>query len=116
MKFTEGDYIMYWFFLFLAIALELIGTSLMKISNGLTKLFPSVGMFIAYFLCFSIFSLALKKIDISIAYAIWSGVGITIISIIGIIFFKETINTAKVISIILIITGIIGLNLSGITR
>ncbi|MCH3963735.1 MAG: multidrug efflux SMR transporter [Clostridium sp.] len=107
---------MYWLFLFLAIALELIGTSLMKISNGLTRLIPSVGMFIAYFLCFSIFSLALKKIEVSIAYAIWSGVGITVISILGVAFFKESINMTKVISIILIITGIIGLNLSGVSR
>lgn len=105
---------MYWFFLSLAIILELIGTSLMKISNGLTKFFPSLGMFIAYFLCFALFSIALKKIDVSIAYAIWSGVGITIISIIGILLFKETINTFKILSIILIITGIIGLNLSGV--
>lgn len=107
---------MYWLFLFLAIALELIGTSLMKISNGLTRLIPSVGMFIAYFLCFSIFSLALKKIDVSIAYAVWSGVGITVISILGVAFFKESINLTKVISLILIITGIIGLNLSGASR
>lgn len=107
---------MYWFFLFLAIVLELIGTSLMKISNGLTKLIPSLGMFIAYFLCFSIFSLALKKIDVSIAYAIWSGVGITVISILGVLFFKESMNITKIISIILIITGIIGLNLSGVSH
>ncbi|AND84947.1 QacE family quaternary ammonium compound efflux SMR transporter [Clostridium tyrobutyricum] len=107
---------MYWLFLFLAIVLELIGTSLMKISNGLTKLIPSLGMFIAYFLCFSIFSLALKKIDVSIAYAIWSGVGITVISILGVLFFKESMNITKIISIILIITGIIGLNLSGVSH
>ncbi|WP_338433422.1 multidrug efflux SMR transporter [Clostridium tyrobutyricum] len=107
---------MYWLFLFLAIVLELIGTSLMKISNGLTKLIPSLGMFIAYFLCFSIFSLALKKIDVSIAYAIWSGVGITLISILGVLFFKESMNITKIISIILIITGIIGLNLSGVSH
>lgn len=107
---------MYWFFLFLAIVLELIDTSLMKISNGLTKLIPSLGMFIAYFLCFSIFSLALKKIDVSIAYAIWSGVGITVISILGVLFFKESMNITKIISIILIITGIIGLNLSGVSH
>ncbi|CAB1252634.1 DMT family transporter [Clostridium sp. MT-14] len=107
---------MHWFFLFLAITLELIGTSLMKISNGLTRLFPSIGMFVAYFLCYSVFSLALKKIDVSIAYAIWSGVGITVISVIGIMFFKEEINMGKVISIILIITGIVGLNLSGVNH
>lgn len=88
----------------------------MKISNGLTKLIPSLGMFIAYFLCFSIFSLALKKIDVSIAYAIWSGVGITVISILGVLFFKESMNITKIISIILIITGIIGLNLSGVSH
>jgi small multidrug resistance pump len=53
---------------------------------------------------------------VSIAYAIWSGVGITVISILGVLFFKESMNITKIISIILIITGIIGLNLSGVSH
>ena len=57
--------------------------------------------------------MALKKIDLGIAYAIWGAVGITIMAAIGIIFFKESISFLKVVSILLIVLGVIGLNLSG---
>ncbi|WP_019850104.1 multidrug efflux SMR transporter [Desulfitobacterium sp. PCE1] len=104
---------MQWVYLALAILLEIFGTTLMKMSDGLTKMLPTAGMFLAYALCFGSLALALKKIPVSVAYAIWSGVGIVIISAIGIVVFKETINTLKVVSIVLIIAGVVGLNLSG---
>ena len=104
---------MSWVYLFLAIFFELVGTTSMKLSNGMSKIVPTIGMFVSYFLCLSILSLALKKIDISVAYAIWAAVGIVIISIIGIVLFKEKINTVKVVSIIFIVVGVLGLKLSG---
>lgn len=107
---------MEWVYLGLAIALELFGTTLMKMSNGLTKLLPSVGMIIAYALCFGALALSLKKIPVSVAYAIWSGVGIVIISAIGILMFKENINPVKIVSILLIVAGVVGLNLSGVAH
>jgi len=105
---------MSWIYLFLAIIFELCGTTLMKLSNGLTKIAPSIGMFISYALCFWVFSLSLKEIEVSVAYAIWAAVGIVIISVIGIVFFHETVNTLKIVSIIVIVVGVIGLNLSGV--
>jgi small multidrug resistance pump len=58
-------------------------------------------------------NLALKRINISVAYAIWSGIGTAIITTIGILWFKEPVNALKLISIALIIIGLVGLNLSG---
>lgn len=105
---------MSWIYLSLAIIFELCGTTLMKLSNGLSKTAPAIGMFVAYALSFGLLSLALKEIEVSVAYAIWSAVGIVVISVIGIVFFQETVNILKIVSILLIVAGVIGLNLSGI--
>ena len=104
---------MEWIFLILAIAFEITATTLMKISNGFTKVLPTVGTFLGYIICFTFLSIALKKIDMGVAYAIWGAVGITIMTVIGILFFKESINVLKVLSILFIVVGVIGLNLSG---
>lgn len=104
---------MEWIYLFIAIICEITATSLMKISNGFTKLLPSIGTFLGYIICFTCLSISLKKIDMGVAYAIWSATGIVVLSTIGVIVFKESINTLKVVSIIFIILGVIGLNLSG---
>ena len=105
---------MEWIYLFIAILLEILGTTFMKISNGFTKILPSVGMILAYLFCFIFLSKALNKIPVSIAYAIWAAAGITIISIIGILVFKESITIIKAVSIAFIVIGVIGLNLSSI--
>lgn len=104
---------MEWIFLTLAIIFEITATTLMKMSNGFTKLLPSVGTFLGYIICFTLLSIALKKIDLGVAYAIWGAAGITIMSIIGVLVFKESINVLKIVSILLIVLGVIGLNLSG---
>lgn len=107
---------MEWVYLFVAIAFELAGTTCMKISNGFTKPLPVVGTFLTYTICFTFFAMSLKKISISVAYAIWSAAGITVISIIGILIFKENINVLKIVSILFIILGVIGLNFSGVSH
>ncbi|WP_044557269.1 DMT family transporter [Halobacteriovorax marinus] len=104
---------MSWLYLALAIILEVAGTTSMKFSNGFTKLFPSILMFVFYILSLSTLTLALKKIDMGMAYAVWAGLGTALISIVGVLFFKESINIMKVASILLIILGVVGLNLSG---
>lgn len=103
---------MHWIYLIFAIAFELIGTTLMKISYGFSKLIPTIGTFVAYAICFVLLSISLKKIEIGIAYAVWSAVGIVILSGIGMLFFKENISFIKIGSIILILIGVIGLYLS----
>lgn len=84
----------------------------MKLSNGLTVLLPTAAMFAGYILCFVCLSLALKTIDMSIAYAIWSAVGIILIAIIGIIFFHENFTITKLTGILLIVIGVITVKLS----
>jgi small multidrug resistance pump len=107
---------MEWVYLFLAIAFEILSTSLMKISNGFSKVLPTVGTLLGYIICFSLLSVALKKIDLSIAYAIWSAAGIVVLSAIGIFIFKENINILKIVSLFFIVLGVIGLNLSGVSH
>lgn len=104
---------MSWIYLILAILLEASGTTCMKLSAGFTKIIPSIFMFIFYAMCFSSLTIALRKIDISVAYAIWSGLGTILIATIGILWFREPVTTTKIISLGLIILGVIGLNLSG---
>jgi len=104
---------MHWFFLILAIILEVAGTTSMKLSEGFSKLIPSLLIFIFYGLCFTALTFALKKIDVSIAYTVWAGIGTTLIVTVGILYFKEPATVLKIISIGLIIIGVIGLHFSG---
>ena len=83
----------------------------MKYAEGFTKLIPSIFVFIFYGLSLAILVFVLKKMEVSIAYAIWAGAGTALIALIGIIWFHDSISVAKVISICLIIMGIIGLEL-----
>lgn len=103
---------MHWFYLASAIFCELIGTISMKYSDGFSKLIPSVLIFIFYGLAMMFITLALKKIELSIAYTIWAGVGTVLIAVIGISFFGESLTALKVISIILVICGVIGLKIT----
>lgn len=101
------------FYLILAIIFEVSGTICMKLSQGFTKMVPSILMIILYIISLGLLTLALKKIDVSIAYAIWAGMGTALIATVGILWFKEPISALKIISLGLVIIGVIGLNLSG---
>jgi small multidrug resistance pump len=103
---------MSWFYLVLAIVLEVSGTTSMKLSHGFTKILPSVLIFLFYGLSLSALTLALRSIDVSLAYAVWSGLGTALIATVGVLWLKEPLNTLKVVSLVLIIIGVIGLNLS----
>jgi len=101
-----------WVYLAIAIILEVAGTMAMKLSEGFTKLVPSIAMGVFYIASLFALTLAIKRIDMSVAYAIWAGVGTSLITINGIIYFKEPLTLLKTISIALIIIGVVGLNLS----
>jgi len=103
-------------YLVLAILLEVSGTTCMKLSEGFTKIVPSILLFVFYSLSFGMLTLALKRIDVSIAYAVWSGVGTALIATIGVMWFKEPVTALKLISLALIIGGVVGLNLGGGTH
>lgn len=102
-----------WILLALAIFAEIIGTSLLKLSDGLTRLIPSIGLFLCYGAAFTLLSYALKSLELGVVYAIWSGVGTAAVAIIGLVVFGEQLTWMKGISLLLIIAGVVGLNLSG---
>lgn len=103
----------HWLYLAGAIALEIAGTTSMKLSMGFTRTTPSVLLFVFYLGSIVALTLALQKIDVSIAYAIWSGVGTAAIAVIGMLFFHEAVSAVKLVSIALIVIGVIGVNLGG---
>ena len=107
---------MTWLYLILAILLEVTGTTCMKLSEGFTKTMPSILLFVFYTLSFGMLTLALKRIDVSLAYAVWSGVGTALIATIGILWFKEPASPLKLVSIGLIIVGVVCLNMAGGTH
>jgi small multidrug resistance pump len=105
---------MQYVFLLGAIISEVVGTSALKLSDGFSKLWPSVIVVLAYGLSFFLLSLTLKRMGVGTAYAIWSGLGTALIVIIGILYFKEDVSVLKITSILLIVIGVIGLNLGKI--
>ncbi len=102
-----------WVFLIIAIVSEVAGTIFMKLSMGLTKVVPMIAMFVLYGISFSALALSLKTIDVSVSYAVWSGLGTAIIAVAGYFVFGESLGFLKVASICLIIIGVVGLNVAG---
>jgi small multidrug resistance pump len=103
---------MCWIWLFLAIFLEVAATVLMKLSNGLTRTAPTIGMFVLYGLSFIPMTIALKQMEIGTVYAIWSAVGTAVVAVLGVMMFHEQANALKVVAIVLIIAGVVCLDLS----
>jgi small multidrug resistance pump len=100
---------LYWLCLAGAILLEIAGTTSMKLSHGFTRTLPSVLLFVFYALSFSLMTVAVKRIDMSVSYAIWSGVGTALVALFGVFWFRESLTGVQVASIVLIIAGVIGL-------
>lgn len=96
-----------------AIIGELIGTNLLKAAAGFTRLWPTVGALVAYGLCFFFLSLAMKHIDLNVAYAIWAGVGIVVTTVLAVVLWHEPLNFASLLGITLVILGVVILNLTG---
>jgi small multidrug resistance pump len=97
-------------YLGIAIVTEVIGTSTLKASDGFTRLLPSLLTVIAYACAFYFLSLALRTVPVGIAYAIWSGVGIVLIALIGLFWFRQSLDLAAVIGLGLIIAGVVVVN------
>jgi small multidrug resistance pump len=97
----------YWVFLALAILSEVSGTSALKLSQGFSRLWPTVLVVICFGLCFYFLSLALRTIPIGIAYAIWAGVGIVFVSLIGWLAFHQALDAPALVGIALIIAGVV---------
>lgn len=99
-----------WLMLGIAIAAETIATSAMKASEGFTRVMPSIIVVLGYGVAFYFLSLTLKTIPIGIAYAIWSGVGIVLITLAGWILFGQKLDAPALVGMSLIITGVVVMN------
>ena len=102
---------MYWIYLALAITAEVIATSVLKSTDGFTRLIPSAIVVAGYMFAFYFLSLTLRTLPVSIAYALWSGFGVILIAIVGWLVYKQSLDLAGIIGISFIIVGVIILNL-----
>ena len=100
-------------YLAIAILLEISGTTALKLSNGFTRPGPTGAVVVCYIGSFWVLSLALRGIDLSTAYAVWSGIGTALVAAIGILWFGEVASLWKLVSLALIIVGVAGLHLAG---
>ena len=100
-----------WLFLFIAIIAEVIATSALKSSEGFTKPIASIVVVLGYMIAFYCLSLTLKTIPVGIAYAVWSGVGIVLITTVAWFVFDQKLDVWGIIGIALIMSGVLVLNL-----
>lgn len=94
-----------------AIVAEVIATSALKSSDGFSRLLPSILVVVGYGLSFYFLSLTLRVMPVGVVYAIWSGVGIVLITIVGWTFFKQKLDPAVLVGMALIIAGVAVINL-----
>jgi small multidrug resistance pump len=99
-----------WAFLFLAIVSEVIATSALKSTQEFTRLLPSIIVVIGYVSAFYFLTLTLRTIPIGIAYAIWSGVGVALIALVGWLIYGQTLDMPAFVGIALIVCGVVVLN------
>lgn len=97
--------------LFIAIVAEVVGTSAMQAAQHFTKLMPTVLMAVCYAIAFFCLSYTLRAIPVGLAYAIWSGLGIVLISVAGYVFFGQKLDLAAIAGLGLIIAGVLVINL-----
>lgn len=102
---------MHYLFLILAILSELAGSTLLKVSDGFTKILPTSLSLVAYFACFYFLSLALKVIPLGVSYAIWAGMGILGTMLLSFLLFHDPISMRQVIGAAVILAGVVIINL-----
>ncbi|MCL4781075.1 MAG: multidrug efflux SMR transporter [Gammaproteobacteria bacterium] len=100
----------HWIYLAVAIVSEVIGTSFLKNTEGFTRLAPSLVVVVAYVASFYFLSLALRTLPIGIAYAVWAGTGVALITLAGFAFFGEKLDAPAIIGILLIVSGVVVIN------
>ncbi|WP_410768855.1 DMT family transporter [Fontibacillus sp. BL9] len=100
-------------FLTIAILSEGFASSMLKLSQGFKKIWPTISVIVGYGVAFYSLSLALKSIELGTAYAIWAGVGTALTTMIGVLFYKEAFGFKRAIGIFLIIFGVVLMKLAG---
>jgi len=99
-----------WTMLWIAIFFEVCGTVSMRLSEGLTRLTPSMLIFVFYALSFALNAFVVRVLGLSVVYAVWSGVGTVVTAAIGVWYFKEPATALKLLSIGLIVLGVFGVH------
>jgi len=99
-----------WLFLSVAIAAEVVATSALKSSEGFSKLWPSVLVVCGYLIAFYCLSLTLRTIPVGVAYAVWSGVGIVLVSLVAWLAFGQKLDPPAILGMTLIISGVVVMN------
>jgi small multidrug resistance pump len=102
-----------WVYLAAAIASEVVGTVFLRFTDGFTRPAPSILVLATYAASLWLTALALRQLEISLAYAVWAGIGTAAVAVIGMAMLGESVNALKLASIALVIGGVVGLNLSG---
>lgn len=102
---------MTWLMLGGAILCEVVGTSLLQASNQFTRVWPTLGMAACYLMAFYLLSLTLRSMPVGIAYAIWSGLGVVLISVIGLVAFKQRLDWPAIAGLVMIVGGVVVINL-----
>ena len=104
---------MHWVLLVAAIALEVFATSMLKVSAGFTKLWPTVAVLVGYALSFYLLAQVLRVMPVGMAYAIWSAAGTVLVVGIGFVAYSERLTWIQLVGVVLTITGVVLLNLGG---
>ena len=102
---------MKWVFLLVAILAEIVATSALKASESFTRLWPSVLTVVGYAVAFYFLSLVLRSIPVGIAYAIWSGAGIVLVTLVAALLYGQKPDAAAVAGMALIVAGVVVINL-----
>ena len=102
---------MVYLYLIVAIILEVIGTSALKMTDGFTRLVPSLVSLAGYGLAFFFLSLTLRTMPVGVVYALWSGTGVVLIALIGSFFFGQRLDLPAVVGMALIVAGVLVVNL-----
>lgn len=100
-------------YLLMAIAFEVVATSLLKLSDGFTRLWPTVGSLTGYVVAFVLLAVVVRHVPVGVAYAMWAGLGTAAIVAVGVVFLNESLTFAKIVGIVLVIGGVVTLNLGG---
>jgi small multidrug resistance pump len=100
----------HWIYLSIAIVSEVAATSALKASNGFSRLWPSLTVIVGYGLAFYFLSLTLRTVPVGIIYAIWSGAGVALITIIAWLFMGQPLDAPAIVGLTLIVAGVVVLN------
>ncbi len=106
---------MAWLIVVVAGVFEMGFAVLLKQSHGITRLWPTVGFAVCALISFGLLTYALKKLEVGPAYAVWTGIGAAGTAVIGMIALGESVSPLKLVSLGLILAGVVGLNIAGVT-